>query len=151
MKQKVALITGPNAILEADKDQLEQVLINLLRNAAEAVLESRLSEEPPNRSGTYGLNGGAPIVLTWKVVEKALVLTSEDCGAGLMNPSNAFVPFYTTKPEGSGIGLILSRQICEAHGGSLELSNRIDQGGCIATVTLPAGTQTRFVAASYTR
>jgi two-component system nitrogen regulation sensor histidine kinase NtrY len=134
---KVALIPGPNAILEADKDQLEQVLINLLRNAAEAVLESRLSEEPPNRSGTYGLNGGAPIMLTWKVVEKALVLTIEDCGAGLMNPSNAFVPFYTTKPEGSGIGLILSRQICEAHGGSLELSNRIDQGGCIATVTLP--------------
>jgi two-component system, NtrC family, nitrogen regulation sensor histidine kinase NtrY len=134
---RVVLIPGPNAILEADKGQLEQVLINLLRNAAEAVLESPLSQEPPNRSGTHGFNGSAPIVLTWKVVEKALVLTIEDSGAGLMNPSNAFVPFYTTKPEGSGIGLILSRQICEAHGGSLELSNRIGQRGCVATVTLP--------------
>jgi signal transduction histidine kinase len=54
-----------------------------------------------------------------------------------MNPSNTFVPFYTTKPQGSGIGLILSRQICEAHGGSLELANRQSSRGCVAKVTMP--------------
>jgi len=71
------------------------------------------------------------------VLDKAVALVIEDNGPGLMNPSNAFVPFYTTKPSGSGIGLILSRQIAEAHGGSLELTNRPDEGGCRARVLLP--------------
>jgi nitrogen fixation/metabolism regulation signal transduction histidine kinase len=61
----------------------------------------------------------------------------EDTGPGLMNPSNAFVPFYTTKPTGSGIGLVLSRQIAEAHGGSLELGNRTDRQGCVVKILLP--------------
>jgi two-component system nitrogen regulation sensor histidine kinase NtrY len=69
-----------------------------------------------------------------------VVLTIEDNGPGLMNPGNTFVPFYTTKPQGSGIGLVLSRQIAEAHGGSLELSNRIAQRGCVVSVSLPRKT-----------
>jgi len=75
--------------------------------------------------------------LTWKLAEKDAVLTIEDNGPGLMNPSNVFVPFYTTKPQGSGIGLVLSRQICEAHGGRLELSNRLPGPGCTVKVFLP--------------
>ena len=78
-----------------------------------------------------------PVVMRWDVSEKDLILTIEDNGPGLFNPSNAFVPFYTTKPAGSGIGLVLSRQIAEAHGGSIELVNRTDKRGCRARVTLP--------------
>jgi len=70
------------------------------------------------------------------------VITIEDEGPGLMNPSNAFVPFYTTKPGGSGIGLVLSRQIAEAHGGSLELENRSDRQGCVVRILLPTKERT---------
>ena len=66
-----------------------------------------------------------------------MILTVEDNGIGLLNPSNAFVPFYTTKPGGSGIGLVLCQQIAEAHGGSIELTNRADARGCRVRVTLP--------------
>ena len=75
--------------------------------------------------------------MRWELGEKDLVLTIEDTGPGLLNPSNAFVPFYTTKPAGSGIGLVLCRQIAEAHGGSIELLNRTDRLGCLVKVTLP--------------
>ena len=77
------------------------------------------------------------VVVGWELTEKDLVLTIEDNGPGLGNPANVFVPFYTTKPSGSGIGLVLSRQIAEAHGGSIELLNRTDQRGCQARVVLP--------------
>jgi signal transduction histidine kinase len=66
-----------------------------------------------------------------------VVLTIEDNGPGLMNPSNAFVPFYTTKPQGSGIGLVLSRQIVEAHGGTIDVRNRQQRPGCEVKVSLP--------------
>ena len=140
---KVTVVPGPEVILEADSDQLEQMLINLLRNAAEAVLEAPSSKGGSNGSGETASEFEMPIVLTWTPTEKDVALTIEDCGAGLMNPGNAFVPFYTTKPQGSGIGLILSRQICEAHGGSLELSNRHGQRGCVAKVILPIGSASR--------
>jgi nitrogen fixation/metabolism regulation signal transduction histidine kinase len=130
----IALTPGPDISLMADPDQLEQMLINLLRNAADAVLESA---EAANSNGAKHSAAEPRIELTWKLNGKDLVLTIEDNGPGLMNPSNVFVPFYTTKPSGSGIGLVLSRQIAEAHGGSLELSNRIDQRGCRVTVILP--------------
>jgi two-component system nitrogen regulation sensor histidine kinase NtrY len=133
---KVTVVPGPELMLEADSDQLEQMLINLLRNAAESVLEAPLSKGGSNGSAEAA-DCDMPIVLTWMPIEKGVALTIEDCGAGLMNPGNAFVPFYTTKPQGSGIGLILSRQICEAHGGSLELSNRHGKRGCVAKVVLP--------------
>jgi len=131
----ITVVTGPEITLVADSDQLEQMLINLLRNAAEAALQPGASEG--NGAPQPG-NGCQPrVTLTWKRAEENAVLTIEDNGPGLMNPANVFVPFYTTKPHGSGIGLVLSRQICEAHGGSLELSNRKDQSGCAVKITLP--------------
>ena len=131
----VTLISGPDIDLMADPDQLEQMLINLLRNAADAVLES--ANAAGNSNGSKPPAEEPRIELTWKLNGREVVLTIDDNGPGLMNPSNVFVPFYTTKPSGSGIGLVLSRQIAEAHRGSLELSNRIEQRGCRVTVTLP--------------
>ena len=137
---EVKVIPGPEVTVMADPDQLEQMLINLVRNAAEAVLEGAPSKNPGNDVSAPS-NGFQPAVsIGWKVLDKAVALVIEDNGPGLMNPSNAFVPFYTTKPSGSGIGLILSRQIAEAHGGSLELTNRPDERGCRARVLLPRPT-----------
>jgi len=138
----VALIPGPDINLMADPDQLEQMLINLLRNAADAVLESADAAE--NSNGSKRSLDEPRIELTWKLSGREVVLTIDDNGPGLMNPSNVFVPFYTTKPAGSGIGLVLSRQIAEAHGGSLELSNRTEQRGCRVTITLPLKTTVDF-------
>ncbi len=132
------LIPGPDITLWADPDQLEQMLINLLRNAAEALLEPAASPGHADKSSNPSENGEPKIIVTWKLAETDAVLTIEDNGPGLMNPGNAFVPFYTTKPQGSGIGLVLSRQICEAHGGRLELSNRLSGPGCTVKVILPA-------------
>ncbi|MGA9812348.1 MAG: ATP-binding protein [Terriglobales bacterium] len=137
---EVKVIPGPEVTVMADPDQLEQMLINLVRNAAEAVLEGAPSKSLGNDVSAPS-NGFRPAVsIEWKVLDKAVALVIEDNGPGLMNPSNAFVPFYTTKPSGSGIGLILSRQIAEAHGGSLELTNRPDERGCRARVLLPRPT-----------
>ena len=77
------------------------------------------------------------VALRWQQDDASISLIVEDNGIGLLNPSNAFVPFYTTKQGGSGIGLVLSQQIAEAHGGSIELANRKDTRGCIVTVQLP--------------
>jgi two-component system, NtrC family, nitrogen regulation sensor histidine kinase NtrY len=133
----ITVVPGQDITLTADPDQLEQMLINLLHNAAEAVLLPAASQG--NGKSASPIPCEPKIVLAWKLAEKDLVLTIEDNGPGLMNPSNVFVPFYTTKPQGSGIGLVLSRQICEAHGGSLELANRSQGSGCIVKVTLPLG------------
>ncbi len=135
---EVKVVPGPDVIIMADPDQLEQMLINLLRNAAEAMLEPSASGEKSNGSRN-SLPGEfvKQVVCGWKLTDKDVVLTIEDSGPGLMNPSNTFVPFYTTKPGGSGIGLVLSRQIAEGHGGSLELLNRDDQRGCVVKVRLP--------------
>lgn len=130
----VAVLAGPEVTLNADADQIEQMLINLLRNAAEAVLQSRSQGTSSNGKSA---RPDAQVELTWRIDEADVVLTIEDSGPGLMNPSNVFVPFYTTKPSGSGIGLVLSRQIAEAHGGSLQLSNRVQHQGCRVTVRLP--------------
>jgi two-component system nitrogen regulation sensor histidine kinase NtrY len=135
---EVKVVPGPDVTVMADPDQLEQMLINLLRNAAEAMLEPSASGEKSN--GSRNPMAGEfvkQVVCGWKLTDRDVVLTIEDSGPGLMNPSNAFVPFYTTKPGGSGIGLVLSRQIAEGHGGSLELSNRDHQRGCVVKVRLP--------------
>jgi two-component system nitrogen regulation sensor histidine kinase NtrY len=135
---EVKVIPGPEVTLLADPDQLEQMLINLVRNATEAVLEDSPSSKDSNGAASPPTHKGqTEVVVTWKVLDKAVALTIEDNGPGLMNPSNAFVPFYTTKPSGSGIGLVLSRQIAEAHGGSLELTNRPHERGCSVKVILP--------------
>lgn len=130
----VKVVGGDEVTFSADPDQMEQMLINLLRNAAEAVLEEA-SRANSNGSNVTDANG--PITLSWETRSEELFIRIEDSGPGLMNPTNAFIPFYTTKPAGSGIGLVLSRQIAEAHGGSLELKNRADRNGCLVTIALP--------------
>ncbi len=135
---EVKVVPGPDVIVIADPDQLEQMLINLLRNAAEAMLEPSASGEKSNGSRNPLVGEFVKqVVCGWKLTDKDVVLTIEDSGPGLMNPGNTFVPFYTTKPGGSGIGLVLSRQIAEGHGGSLELLNRDPQRGCVVKVRLP--------------
>jgi two-component system, NtrC family, nitrogen regulation sensor histidine kinase NtrY len=106
--------------VEADPDQLEQLLINIVRNAVDATLE----------------NGGQ-VWIDWAKTDGFVQVTVEDEGPGLPDTSNLFVPFFTTKPQGSGIGLALSRQIAEAHGGTLSLENRTPDKGCRATLRLP--------------
>jgi nitrogen fixation/metabolism regulation signal transduction histidine kinase len=116
----VRLECGAPLTIRADPDQLEQLLINLLHNAADAALET-----------------GGGVALGWKREGRTLVLWIDDEGAGLSSAANLFVPFFTTKPGGSGIGLVLCRQIAEAHGGTLTLDNRINAKGCRATLRLP--------------
>jgi two-component system nitrogen regulation sensor histidine kinase NtrY len=113
-------VAGPDVQIRADPDQLEQLLINLVHNASDAALQT----------------GGA-VTVGWKREGRTFELWIDDEGSGLTNASNLFVPFFTTKPTGSGIGLVLSRQIAEAHGGSLTLENRTDRQGCRAYLRLP--------------
>ena len=122
----VQLNPGPDLVLQLDPDQIEQLIINLLRNAAEAAL-MRFAEAPAN----------GKVTITWRATGQTVIILIEDNGIGLTNPSNLFVPFYTTKPGGSGIGLALARQICEAHGGVLRVGNRPDVSGCRAEIRLP--------------
>ena len=112
---------GPPATLHADSDQLEQMLINLLTNAVDASLA----------------NGAHPVRIGWRVAESNLEMFVEDSGLGIANSENLFVPFYTTKPTGSGVGLALAQQIARAHGGEIRLVNREDAEGARATVRLP--------------
>jgi two-component system, NtrC family, nitrogen regulation sensor histidine kinase NtrY len=111
---------GQDIELHADPDQIEQALINLLKNAVDATL--------PN---------GDDVRIRWMSNSTALTIEIIDSGSGLPHSENLFVPFFTTKPGGSGIGLVLARQIIEAHGGSLGLENRVDSQGCVARVILP--------------
>jgi two-component system, NtrC family, nitrogen regulation sensor histidine kinase NtrY len=86
------------------------------------------------------------MVITWAAGEKDVAIMVKDSRPGLVNPSNAFVPFYTTKPQGSGIGLILSRQICEAHGGSLKSTNASMRTGRVARAVLSSRARKMFKA-----
>jgi two-component system, NtrC family, nitrogen regulation sensor histidine kinase NtrY len=117
----VNLEPGPSATLYADPDQLEQMFINLLANAVDASLA----------------NGSHPVRASWTMADSNLLVTIEDRGLGIANTENLFVPFYTTKPTGSGVGLALAQQIARAHGGEIRLQNRDDGDGARATIRLP--------------
>jgi len=117
---KVKIQEGPEVMISGDADQLEQLLINLLHNAADAVLEC----------GTQASVG-------WSSQDSQLEVWVTDDGPGIQNTANVFVPFFTTKPGGTGIGLALSRQIAEAHGGTLTLENRRGSKGCEARLRIP--------------
>jgi nitrogen fixation/metabolism regulation signal transduction histidine kinase len=128
---------GPEVIFPADPDQLEQMLINLVRNAADAVLEMSTSMATEQSRAKQSGADSEGVVVRWKVDADDVILAIEDNGPGLMNPANVFTPFYTTKPNGSGVGLVLSRQIAEAHGGRIEIANRSNTRGCSVRVVLP--------------
>jgi nitrogen fixation/metabolism regulation signal transduction histidine kinase len=116
-------VGGSEAVaMSGDEDQLTQAFINLLRNAVEAALPV---------SGAVRVD--------WRVEGRYVRVIIEDGGTGLPSSDALFVPFFTTKPEGSGIGLSLTRLIVEAHGGTVELAPRVDGMGAIATVRLPLG------------
>src|SRR5438477_2150256 len=117
---RVNLLPGPGAKISADAAQIEQALINLVHNAVDASLET-----------------GGGVSMGWRADGDGVEVFIDDEGHGIMNPTNLFVPFFTTKPEGSGIGLALSRQIAEAHGGSLSVNNRTDGRGVEALLRLP--------------
>jgi len=131
---KVCVREGPEVAFQADPDQLEQMLINLVRNAADAVLEYAGAKPQADGAEKSHTNG---VVVRWDADPALVTLTIEDEGPGLLNPANLFTPFYTTKPTGSGVGLVLCRQIAEAHGGSIEISNRQGSHGCMVRVVLP--------------
>jgi two-component system nitrogen regulation sensor histidine kinase NtrY len=116
----VEVLPGAELVVQADGDQLEQLLINLQRNAVDAALQT-----------------GGGVRVSWSRNTNHFTLSIEDEGPGLSNTTNLFVPFFTTKPGGSGIGLVLSRQIAEAHGGTLTLTNRRRGTGCEARLQLP--------------
>lgn len=119
-RMPVDVLNGPELMIEADRDQIEQALINLVRNAVDAATE---------KTGR--------VEITWERNHNQVEISILDEGPGLLNTTNLFVPFFTTKPGGSGIGLVLSRQIAEAHSGSLTLTNRENTTGCEAKLVLP--------------
>ncbi len=119
-RMSVRIVPGNPLCVDADPDQIEQALINLVRNAVDASLET---------------HGGVEVA--WEVRQGLASILVRDEGPGIANGSNLFVPFFTTKPNGSGIGLVLSRQIAESHGGRLLLKNRATGRGCEAELQLP--------------
>jgi signal transduction histidine kinase len=103
-----------------DRHRLQQVLMNLLLNARDAMPD-----------------GGA-IEIRGVVLASQAVLTITDEGHGVEgDPESLFVAFETTREKGSGLGLAVSRQITEAHGGVLTIESRTDRAGAVATLSLP--------------
>jgi nitrogen fixation/metabolism regulation signal transduction histidine kinase len=126
----VELGAGPVVTLYADPDQLEQMFINLLKNAVDATLENHALEHLASE------NYASKVRVAWRLAEESVFVEIDDSGLGIANAENLFVPFYTTKQKGSGVGLALAQQIARAHGGEVTLANR-EGGGARATVRLP--------------
>jgi two-component system nitrogen regulation sensor histidine kinase NtrY len=125
-RMAVTVVPGPEVQAQGDRDQLEQLMINVVSNAVEASLQNRPA-------------GDGQVSIGWRVDADRIEIHVDDDGPGLSGGTDVFVPFFTTKDHGSGIGLTLSRQIAEAHGGSLTLENHAGQPGCRATLRLPVG------------
>lgn len=121
----VSVETSADLWVQADPDQLQQLFINLFKNAAEAATDPELRRERPI------------VEVSWRSLNGNVAVSILDNGPGLANPANLFVPFYTTKPDGTGVGLTLCQQIAAAHHGSIRLQNRTDTSGCIVELTLP--------------
>lgn len=111
---------GPSIHVNLDADQVEQMLINLVKNAIDAALQT-----------------DGEVSVAWNRANGGVRIEVLDTGPGVTNPDNLFVPFFTTKEGGTGVGLVLCRQIAEAHGGTLTLENRAEAEGCVATAYLP--------------
>src|SRR5579862_8325570 len=118
---RVQIDSGPSITLNADPDQLEQMFINLLANAVDATLA----------------NHAKTVFMSWRIADSSAAVIIDDSGLGIANTENLFVPFYTTKPKGSGVGLALAQQIARAHGGEIRLLTRDDGSGARATIRLP--------------
>jgi len=116
---RVVVNAGPAVMASVDPDQIEQVMINLIKNGVEA--------SPDDES----------IGIDWAVTDGSILIRIVDNGSGLASTDNLWVPFFTTKPGGTGLGLVLCREIVENHGGEISLANRHDARGCIARVFLP--------------
>src|SRR4029077_2915001 len=127
----ITVLASPDISINVDPDQLEQVLINLAKNAAEAVLAKYPESSPPT-------SDDPAVSINWTAVGNDLELWVCDRGLGLLDASNLFVPFYTTKETGTGIGLVLCRQIIESHGGRLTIQNRANTAGCEVQIMVPA-------------
>jgi signal transduction histidine kinase len=119
-RRSVEVVAGPAVTVRGDPDQLDQVLINLVGNAVEASAEA-----------------GGNVAMTWERTGDEVAIHVDDEGPGVADTANLFVPFFTTKEGGSGIGLALARQIAEAHGGTVTLENRTDGRGARASLRLP--------------
>jgi signal transduction histidine kinase len=120
-RTRVEVADGPNVTIRADRDQIEQLLINLVRNAADAALET-----------------GGGVSVSWSASSESVEISVTDEGAGISGTANLFIPFFTTKATGTGIGLTLARQIAEAHNGIITLSARQAPAvGTIARLRLP--------------
>ena len=130
-RRPVAVRPGPAVTLLADGDQLDQLLINLVRNAVDATLES-----------------GGGVEVRWRAADGRVEVVVADEGPGLPETANLFVPFFTTKAQGTGLGLTISREIAEAHGGTLTLANRTPAPGCEARLTVPIADGTVGTAAA---
>jgi C4-dicarboxylate-specific signal transduction histidine kinase len=129
LERRVDVTVTPTAdiVLQIDRDHIEQALINLVRNAADAAL----SPDATDRASPH-------VDISWQTTGAEVVIAILDNGPGLTNAGNLFVPFYTTKPGGTGIGLVLAQQIAQAHRGSVQLANRTDgHTGCRADLRLP--------------
>ena len=116
--QYIYKVENPEVTLMLDRSQIEQVLINLLKNAGEACTEQTRPEV---------------IIVTHYDPEKHIFfLTVSDNGSGILPEvlDKIFVPFFTTKPTGSGIGLSLCKQIMNLHGGSISATSEMGQGSC---------------------
>ena len=123
----VTVTRAADVVLQVDADHIEQALINLVRNAADAAL----SPDAVDRDTAH-------VEIRWQASGTEVVIEVLDNGPGLTNAGNLFVPFYTTKPGGTGIGLVLAQQIAQAHRGSVQLANRTDgHAGCRADLRLP--------------